>query len=93
MSTWEISSVEQMVEGATEEERLEAFAQTYPEIWRVYKYRKSEGSDFTHYKLIYHGGSDQERAMFQSPFVHDPTLVYERGGIKRTRRGWFRRGG
>lgn len=80
MSSWEISSVEKMVEGATEAERLENFAKTYPEIWRIYKYRKSEGGEYTMYKLIYHGASDQEEAMFQSPFVHDPTLVYESKG-------------
>ncbi|MGH2740866.1 MAG: hypothetical protein ACRDH6_10355 [Actinomycetota bacterium] len=77
MSSFDISFVDSQYEGGSEEEKLERFA-SEAGYWRIYKYKGSEGGDYTNYKAISHPGDPQEQAMFQSPYVHDPVLVYER---------------
>jgi hypothetical protein len=79
MSSFDISFVEQQYEGASETEKLEKFARSGG--WaRIYKYKNIEGGEYTNYKAIESAGDAQEQGMFQSPYVHDPVLVYERGG-------------
>jgi hypothetical protein len=79
MSSFDISFVEQQYEGANESEKLEKFARSGG-YERIYKYKNTEGGEYTNYKVISSAGDAQEQAMFQSPYVHDPVLVYEMGG-------------
>jgi hypothetical protein len=77
MSSFDISFVESQYEGADETERLEKFAAAGG-YWRIYRYKSSAGGEYTNYKAISGPSDPAEQAMFQSPYVHDPVLVYER---------------
>lgn len=77
MSSFDISFVDGQYEGTSEAEKLEKFANSGG-YWRIYKYKNSAGGDYTNYKVIAYDGDPQEQGMFQSPYVHDPVLVYER---------------
>lgn len=81
MSSYDISFVESQYEGADEAERLQKFGSEIG-AWRIYKYKNSEGGDYSNYKVIYAdaNAAANEQGMFQSPYVHDPVLVYERAG-------------
>ncbi|MGH2740284.1 MAG: hypothetical protein ACRDH6_07385, partial [Actinomycetota bacterium] len=81
MSSFDISFVNGQYEGGSEAEKLERFANEGG-YRRIYKYKNSAGGDYTNYKVIAYDGDPQEQAMFQSSYVHDPVLVYERPAPK-----------
>ncbi len=82
MSSIDVETAKNLYKGETEEELIMNMAKAQG-CSRIYKYANDYGDKvtFTDFKIIMFAGSDQERALMSSPYVHNLTLVYSDGKV------------